>query len=169
MDGKTVLDAMEIKHKVKSASFISGPNVNGEKLAIGPFKLFNHLMIACEREVKIKEAMPSEWTATPMSRFNNNQTLGKPDKTALARFLKAFVESIEKPSSTSLVINGGWFLHSIRREANVTRKDIAKSYLRFVKSISSHRFRITVVFDGYGNSTKDHDHLRRTKKHAMTF
>lgn len=29
--------------------------------------------------------------------------------------------------------------------------------------IGNQRLRIAVVFDGYGSSTKDHDHLRRTK------
>ena len=41
--------------------------------------------------------------------------------------------------------------------------DIAKSYLRLVKSMRSWCIRITVVFDGYNNSTKEHDHMRRTK------
>lgn len=54
-------------------------------------------------------------------------------------------------------------MHNVRWEANLTWKDIAESYLRFVKSIGNQRLRIAVVFDGYGSSTKDHDHLRRTK------
>ena len=165
MDGKTVLDAMEIKYKVKSlASFRSGPYVNGEKMVIDPLKFFNRLIIACEREVKIKDAMRFELTPTPMSLFDSNQMMRKPDKAALARFLKASVDPIENPPATSLVIDGGWLLHSVRWEANVTWKDIAESYLRFVKLISSQHLRITVVFDGYHASTKDHEHLRRTKK-----
>ncbi|CAL8400553.1 unnamed protein product [Boreogadus saida] len=48
-------------------------------------------------------------------------------------------------------------------EANLTWKDIAESYLRFVMSMGSQHLQIIVVFDGYGSSTKDHDHLRRTK------
>ena len=48
-------------------------------------------------------------------------------------------------------------------EANLTWKGIAESYLQFVKSMGSRRLRNTVVFDGYGSSTKDHDYLRRKK------
>ena len=46
MDGKTVLDPLETKHKVKSlANLRSGPKVNGEKLVIDSLKLFNRLII----------------------------------------------------------------------------------------------------------------------------
>lgn len=98
-----------------------------------------------------------------MSLFDEYQKLRKPDKAALARVLKAFVEPVEQPPCMSLVIDGGWLLHNVRWEANLTWKDIAESYLRFVKSMGSQCLQITVVFDGYGSSTKDHDHLRRTK------
>ena len=73
------------------------------------------------------------------------------------------MEPVEQPSCTSHVIDGGWLLHNVRWEANQTWKDIAETYLRFVKAMGSQCLRITVVFDGYGSSTKDHDHLRRTK------
>lgn len=61
------------------------------------------------------------------------------------------------------MVDGGWLLHSFKWEANLTWKDITESYLRFVMSMGSQNLRITVVFDGYSSSTKDHDHLRRTK------
>ena len=54
-------------------------------------------------------------------------------------------------------------------EANLTWKDIAESYLRFVMSMGSQHLRIIVVFDGYGSSTKDHDHLRRSKNACCDF
>ena len=164
MDGKTVVDAMVTKHKVKSlASLRSGPKVNGEKLVIDSLKLFNRLIVISEREVKTKEVLRFELTPKPMSLFDKNQKLRKPDKAALARSLKACVAPVEQPPCTSLVVDGGWLLHNVKWEANLTWKDVAESYLRFVKSMGSHRLRITVVFDGYGSSTKDHDHLRRTK------
>ena len=164
MDGKTVLDPMKTKHKVKSlASLRSGPKVNGEELIIDSLKLFNRLIAISEREVKTKEALRFELTPTPLSLFDKNQKLRKPDKSALGRSLKSYVAPVEEPPCTSLVVDGGWLLHNVKWEANLTWKDIAQSYLRFVKSMGSHRLRITVVFDGYGSSTKDHDHLRRTK------
>ena len=164
MDGKTVLDTMETKHKVKSLENLrSGPKVNGKKLVIDSLKLFNRLIIISEREVKTKQALQFELTPTPMSLFDKDQKLRKSDKAALARVLKAFVELVEKHPSTSLVIDGGWLLHNVSWEANLTWKDIAERYLQFVKSMGSRCLRTTMVFDGYGNSTKDHDPLRRTK------
>lgn len=164
MDGKTVLDSMENKHKVKSlASLRSGPKVKGERLVIDSLKLFNHLIIISECEVKIQEALRFELTPTLMSQFAKNQKLRKPDKATLSRFLKACVEPVEKKTCTSLVVDGGWLLHNVKWGANLTWKDVAERYLRFVKSMGIHHLWITVFFDGYGSSTKDHDHLRQTK------
>ena len=164
MDGKTVMDTMETKNKVKSLqSLRSGPKVNGKKLVIDSLKIFNRLIIISEREVMTKQCLRFELTSTPMSLFDKDQKLRKPDKAALAKVLKAFVDPVEHPLCTSLVIDGGWLLHNVRWDTSITWKDIAESYLRLVKSMGSHHLRITVVFDGYGSSTKDHDHLRRTK------
>ena len=136
MDGKTVLGTMEIKNKVKSLeSLRSGPKVNGKKLVIDSHKLFNRLVIISEREVKTRQGLRFELTPTPMSLFDKDQKLRKPDKAALAKILKAFVEPVEHPPCTSLVIDGGWLLHNVKWEANLTWKDIAETYLRFVKSI----------------------------------
>lgn len=66
MDGKTVLDTMEIKNKVKSLeSLRSGPKVNGKKLVIDSHKLFNRLVIISEREVKTRQGLRFELTPTP--------------------------------------------------------------------------------------------------------
>ena len=103
MDGKTVVDAMVTKHKVKSlASLRSGPKVNGEKLVIDSLKLFNRLIVISEREVKTKEALRFELTPKPMSLFDKNQKLRKPDKAALARSLKACVAPVEQPPAQAL-------------------------------------------------------------------
>ena len=164
MDGKTALDTMQTKYKVKSlATLRSGPKVNGERLVLDSLRFFNRLIIICEREVKTKEALHFELTPIPMSLFDKNQKMRKPDKAALAKFLKAYVEPVEQPPCASLVIDGGWLLHNVKWEANLTWRNIAESYLRFVKAMGNKHIQITVVFDGYGHSTKDHDHLRRTK------
>ena len=115
MDGKTVLDTMETKNKVKSLqSLRSGPKVNGKKLVIDSLKIFNRLIIISEREVMTKQCLRFELTSTPMSLFDKDQKLRKPDKAALAKVLKAFVDPVEHPLCTSLVIDGGWLLHNVR-------------------------------------------------------
>ena len=164
MDGKSVLDTMQTKYKVKSlATLRSGPKLNGEKIAVDSVRLFNRLIIISEREIKTKEALMFELTPTPMLLFDKNQMMRKPDKAALSRLLKTFVEPIEQPQCLSLVIDGGWLLHNVKWEASLTWNEIAGNYLRYVKTLGSQHARITVVFDGYAKSTKDHDHLRRTK------
>ena len=113
--------------------------------------------------MKTKEALRYELTPTPMSLFDNNQKLRKPDKATLARSLKAFVEPVERTPCRSLVIDGGWLLHNVKWAPNLTWQEIIESYLQFVISMGSQYTRINVVFDGYGSSTKDHDHQRRRK------
>ena len=61
MNGQTVLDLMETKHKVKSLEILrSGHKVNGKKLVIDSLKLFNRLIIIIEQEVKTKEGLRSD-------------------------------------------------------------------------------------------------------------
>ena len=76
MIGKTVLDPMKTKNKVKSlASLRSGPNVKDEELVIDCMKLFNRLIVISEREVKTKEALRFELTQTPLCLFDKYQRL----------------------------------------------------------------------------------------------
>ena len=100
MDGKTLLDPMITKYKVKSlASLRSEPKVNGEELQIiDSLKLFNRLIVISEREVKTKEVLRFELTLTPLSLFDKNRKLRKPDKSALGRSLKSYVSPVEDPS-----------------------------------------------------------------------
>ena len=101
---------MEVRHKVTSLeSLRSAPKVNGIKLVIDSLKLFNRLIIISEHEVKTKEALRFE-DSTPMSLFDKDQKLRKPDKAALARLLKAFVEPVEQTSCTvsSFMVGGSY-------------------------------------------------------------
>ena len=132
------------KNKVKSlASLRSGPKVNGEKLIIDSLKLFNRLIVISEREVKIKEVLRFELTQTPLSLFDKNQKLRKPDKSALGRSLKSYLAPVEEPLCINLVVDGGWLLQNVKWKAYLTRKDIGQSYLPFVKFMESHRLRVT--------------------------
>ena len=44
-----------------------------------------------------------------------------------------------------------------------TWQEIADSYLSYVQYLGRYSQKITVVFDGYSSSPKDHDHIRHTK------
>jgi len=61
---------------------------------------------------------------------------------------------------SSLVVDGP---HIVKWEQGHTWQKIADSYLSYVQYLGKHAQKITVVFDGYNNSPKDHDHIRRTK------
>ncbi len=51
----------------------------------------------------------------------------------------------------------------VKWEQSQTWQEIADSYLSYVQYLGRHSQKITVVFDGYSSSPKDHDHIRRTK------
>ncbi|CAL8235332.1 unnamed protein product [Arctogadus glacialis] len=75
----------------------------------------------------IHAKMDGKTVLDTMETEHKNQKLRKPDKAALAKFLKAFVEPVEKKTCTSLVVDGGWLLHSVKWEANLAWKDIAEN------------------------------------------
>ena len=88
-----------------------------------------------------------------------------------AEFSKACLKSLTTansscPTVSHIVIDGGWLLHMVKWEQGDTWQDIADRYLKFVLNLVatvSHRECVTVVFDGTLHSTKDHEHVRRTK------
>ena len=51
----------------------------------------------------------------------------------------------------------------VKWEQGHTWQEIADSYLSYVQYLGRYSQKITVVFDGYSSSPKDHDHTRRTK------
>ena len=84
----------------------------------------------------------------------------KPDKSALAKRLKGYINVTKSPVATKLVIDGGWLLYQCSYVSGETYVNIAKKYLRLVKDVNKD---ITVVFNGYKPSPKDHDHKRINK------
>ena len=62
--------------------------------------------------------------------------------------------------ATKLVIDGGWILYQFSYVSGETYVNITRKYLRLMKHFNKD---ITVVFDGYKPSPKDHDHKRRNK------
>ena len=58
------------------------------------------------------------------------------------------------------VIDGGWLLNKARKKKMTTFGAVYGQYLDYV---SEHSGPSVVISDGYRNSTKDHEHLRRQK------
>ena len=64
------------------------------------------------------------------------------------------------------IVDGGWLLHQVMWYSGTTWITIARSYVSYIKA--KYGTRVTVVFDGYGNtpSTKDSEHQRRVKSNC---
>ncbi len=115
----------------------------------------------------VETILEYELTPLPLSLFSNNdQKMNKANKAIFTKTsLKVLTDPLyltDQPCS-SLVIDGGWLLHMVKWEQGQTWQEIADSYLLYVQCLGRHSQNITVVFDGYSSSPKDHDHIRRTK------
>ena len=51
----------------------------------------------------------------------------------------------------------------VKWEQHQTWQEVANSYLRYVQYLGHCSQKIIVVFYGYNRSSKDHDHIRRTR------
>ena len=60
-----------------------------------------------------------------------------------------------------LVVDG--FPYMVNWEQGQTWQEIADRCLSYVQCLGRHSQKITVVFDSYNSSSKDHDHIRCTK------
>ena len=70
----------------------------------------------------------------------------KPNKAALAKHLKGYVNVTKSPVDTKLVIDGRWLLYQCSYVSGETYVNIARKF-----------------FDGYKPWRNDHDHKRRKK------
>ncbi len=113
----------------------------------------------------LQESLSYELTQMPLSLFDHKQRMRKPNKAALGKHLKGFVDVIECPKNTKLFIDGGWLLYQCSFVSGETFGSIAMRYLRLVKQFNKD---VSVVFDGYKPSPKDHDHKRRTKSFSSS-
>lgn len=169
LNNKKFGSSMELKAKVHPLSILrKAPLLNDVKVHVQPLKLFNRLIIIVQRFDSVQESLKYELTLIPLSLFDNNHKMRKANK---AEFSKACLKSLTTASSSCptvshIVIDGGWLLHMVKWEQGDTWQDIADRYLKFVLNLVatvSHRECVTVVFDGTLHSTKDHEHVRRTK------
>ena len=67
----------------------------------------------------------------------------------------------EMAGSTNYVLDGGALLHRVSWKIPSTYADVVQQYCHYVER--KYEQNITVVFDGYRSSTKDHEHQRRGK------
>lgn len=166
LDGQSVTTTMEVKFKVQTLSSLRKlPKVNEKKLYLNSLMLFNRLIIIAQRDMTVETSLKYELTPLPLSLFSNkDQRMNKPNKAGFSNTsLKELTNVLELTDQQccNLVVDGGWLLYMVKWEQGQTWQEIADSYLRYVRGIGRCSRKITVVFDGYGSSPKDHDHSRR--------
>ena len=159
---------MEVKFKVQALSSLRKiPKVNEKKIHLDSLRFFNRLIILAQWDMTVETSLEYELTPLPLSLFSNkDQKMNKANKAIFSKTsLKALTNPLDltdQPSS-SLVVDGGWLLYMVKWEQGQTWQEIADSYLSYVQCLGRNSQKITVVFDGYSSSPKDHDHIRRTK------
>ena len=159
---------MEVKNKVTPLSHLRKPlKVNGKSLYMDPLKLFHRLVLVAERDMEVEESLAYELTPVPLSLFEPKTNLmNKANKASFAKEkLKVLTGpcTIDDKAATVCIIDGGWLLHQVKWQEGERWQDIANSYVQYVHMLGRNDQYIVVVFDGYSSSTKDHEHVRRTK------
>ena len=165
---QSMTSTIDIKSNIKSLSSLrKSPLVNEKKMQLDPLKLFYRLIIFSQRDMTVETSLQYELTHFPSSLFSNKyQKMNIANQADFSKtILKALTDPLDlinQPCST-LVIDGGWLLYMVKWEQHQTWQEIANSYLSYVKYLGRCSQKIIVVFDGYNRSTKDHDHILRTK------
>ena len=168
LNGQSVTSTMELKFKVQALSSLKKlPKLNEKKIHLNSLKLFNRLIIIAQRDMTVETSLEYELTPFPLSLFSNkDQRMNKANKAGFSKTsLKELIDPVDLTdhACSSLVVDGGWLLYMVKWEQGQTWQEITSSYLRYVQCLGGRSQKITVVFDGYNSSPKDHDHTRRTK------
>ena len=162
LDGGNFTDKFPNKLKCKNFDALRKTvKINKRETVLQPLMLFTRLALVSQRQLTLKQSLCFELTPLPMSLFDDKQFLRKPDKSKLGLLLKSKVEPSEEFTAKLLIVDGGWLLYQKPWEKDMTFSSIADGYRKFVISRSKSGQAIVVVFDGYENSPKDHEHRRR--------
>ena len=117
------------------------------------------MAVAAERDLTIRESLGYELTIQPASLFDNEQFMRKARENLKNRVTS---RDMDKNHNSGVVVDGGWLIHQITWQAGKLFSEIAQAYIDFLKRLASGR-KCIIIFDGYNNSPKDHEHKRRTK------
>ena len=141
--------------------------MNNERVHIYLLKLFNRLIIIVQRNDTVQHALSYELTVVALSLFDNNLFMQKANKAVLGKFLKSLTVASTRPEIAHRVLDGGWLLHQVKWIEGDTWLEIADRYVTFIINWSLVNnvlaTQLSLFLDGYESSTKDHEHLRRTK------
>ena len=125
--------------------------------------LFTRLAAIAQRQDEdIERYFAYKMTTEPLSLFKDG-LMRKPDKPALRKIVMPESQTFNKEKfmkSAVFTIDGGALLHRVRWSKGDSFKEIASSYMKYVRR---HYGTCFIVFDGYqSNSTKSCENTRRT-------
>ena len=87
--------------------------------------------------------------------------------------MKSLTVASKRPEIAHRVLDGGWLLHQVKWIEGDTWLEIADRYVTFIINWSLVNnvpaTQLSLFLDGYESSTKDHEHLRRTKHLCGSF
>ena len=104
--------------------------------------------------------------------FDTKGLMRESKKADLGKSLKDLTHPLSRSTTLKKVIDGGWFLHHLKRNEKDTWGIIIDNYVDLAISWSNKPIEesstqevkakdITVVFDGINSSPKDQEHIRR--------
>ncbi len=164
LDNVSVVDAsIKRSDQVLSLDFLQpGIQVEKKRVNIDPTILFSRLIAIVQREEDMAPFFEHELTTTPTSLFKD-YCLRKTDKAQLAKSIKNGVELSALNVHATCILDGGALIHKVKWAKKVTYQDIARQYVSYARVKYGN---CCIAFDGYnqGPSTKDHEHVRRTKR-----
>jgi len=111
--------------------------------------LFNRLLIIISRCPDVAPYFGYELSSVPAALFKDN-FMRKPNKSQLKNVLLKGINTAHAVSShTVCVIDGGFFLHKVKWQPDVTYGDTAQLYINYLKKYYGGPGAVRVVFDGY--------------------
>ena len=107
-----------------------------------------------------------ELSSLPLSLFDESGFMRSNTKADLAGHLVGYLEAetigSAIPSACIKVLDGGAILHKLPWNKNCTFRSLLDMYKAYVIKHFGQTRNINIVFDGYGSSTKDHCHSKRS-------
>lgn len=167
IEGKTFSDLkLKRSERVKTLALIDAKtaSMKNKSDSIKSEQLFHRILCTMKNETDLKECLKHELSGVPPSLYDDI-CMRKGTKSKLAHILQNKCESgssiTELPQSSYFVIDGGFLIHQVLWQNNITFFDLYTRYFNYVLNITK-TVHTTIVFDGYSeSSTKDSEHRRR--------
>ena len=141
--------------------------VHKEEVPIDPVLLFQRMTITKVFEDEIEKFFVYELAPYPLSLFDA-AGMRKTTKSAIYDCFQPVIAEVDRTNAT-YIIDGGYLLHHVVWDREETFSVIFGKYIQYLRRHYGQT--ITVVFDGYSDSTKNikaAEQRRRTTKTSLS-